>query len=299
MEKVDVRILVIIVTYNGMKWIERCLNSLQRSSIKPTVFLIDNGSTDGTQAFVKNNYSEVMFTQSPENLGFGRANNVGLRYALENNFDYVYLLNQDAWVFPDTLQILVDAHRLRPQFGVLSPMQCQANGTHLDDGFLACIANEPDILNDCALGVNLEQPHQVKIVMAAHWLISQECLTTVGLFSPTFPHYGEDINYRDRLNYWGLKMGVVPAARAIHDREKRPTPLKKRLHQFYMSQLRFLSNPMKSPALWVFFFISSYFKLVVRYKTLRGLGYFFKIVSNMPSIFENKKCSLEQKAFIK
>ena len=98
-----VRILTIVVTYNGLKWMDSCLESLRRSECPTDVMLIDNCSTDGTPDYVKEHFPEVNLVQSDANLGFGQANNVGLKYALEHCYDYVYLLNQDAWVMPDTL----------------------------------------------------------------------------------------------------------------------------------------------------------------------------------------------------
>ena len=71
-------ILTVVITYNGMKWVDACLGSL-RCSIMPTdVFVVDNCSTDGTPEYVRAHFPEVVLVQSDGNLGFGRANNVGL-----------------------------------------------------------------------------------------------------------------------------------------------------------------------------------------------------------------------------
>ena len=110
------KLLVVIVTYNAMRWAERCFDSLRKSTVVPEVFVVDNGSTDGTQEYIKKNYPEVMFQQSNENLGFGKANNLGFQYALNKGYDYVYLLNQDAWIFPETLGGLVNVSKLHPEY---------------------------------------------------------------------------------------------------------------------------------------------------------------------------------------
>ena len=98
-----IKILAIVVTYNGMEWIDRCLDSLLCSTLRPDVFVVDNGSTDGTQEYVHSHFPEVFFRQNETNLGFGRANNIGLRFAIEGGYSHVYLMNQDAWVEPDTI----------------------------------------------------------------------------------------------------------------------------------------------------------------------------------------------------
>ena len=52
------KLLVIIVTYNGMRWAKRCFDSLMTSTIVPNIFVIDNGSKDGTQTYIKDNYPQ-------------------------------------------------------------------------------------------------------------------------------------------------------------------------------------------------------------------------------------------------
>ena len=78
------RVLVIVVTYNAMRWIDRCLGSLLASKPKPDVFVVDNASTDGTPDYLSSNFNDVIVNKPGRNLGFGQANNIGLKYALEN-----------------------------------------------------------------------------------------------------------------------------------------------------------------------------------------------------------------------
>lgn len=229
-------ILVIIVTYNGTQWINRCLDSLRQSSHPVSTFVVDNKSSDETVAIIREQYPEVLIHESDENLGFGGANNMGFRYALEHDFDYVYLLNQDAWVMPDTLQALVGAHQAEPNYGILSPLQVNANKDKLDGNFGHWTATIPSILSDSLCG-QLKQVYEVAFIMAAHWLISRECLQSVGQFSPIFYHYGEDDNYIHRAKYFGYKVGIVPAVQAVHDREFRETTKEK---EAYMLSVRFL-----------------------------------------------------------
>ena len=81
----NAKVLVIVVTYNGFYWIKRCLDSLKESILQVDCITIDNGSTDGTQRFILENYSFVKFIQNKENNGFGSANNIGLEYALKTD----------------------------------------------------------------------------------------------------------------------------------------------------------------------------------------------------------------------
>src|SRR5690606_28048723 len=89
-------IYTVIVTYNGMKWIGDCLESLCQSSILSNVIIVDNNSEDNTVGYLKEKFPEAVILPQNQNLGFGKANNLGISYALENGADFVFLFNQDA-----------------------------------------------------------------------------------------------------------------------------------------------------------------------------------------------------------
>ena len=90
------KIFVIVVTYKGHRWYNKCFSSLQKQSIPVQVVVVDNASNDGTIEFIRKDFSEFVLIESRENLGFGRANNIGMRYALEHDCDYLFLNNQCA-----------------------------------------------------------------------------------------------------------------------------------------------------------------------------------------------------------
>jgi GT2 family glycosyltransferase len=291
-------ILIIIVTYNAKKWIDRCFSSISSSTIIPDVFVIDNGSNDGTQEYITANYPNVVFIQSTINLGFGRANNLGIRYALENNYEYVYLLNQDAWVYSDTFEKMIQAHEKHKEFGILSPIQIEANEKHLDRNFMINLChNGKNIIDNIILSKEVTIS-EINMVMAAHWLISKECLLKVGAFSPAFPHYCEDDNYADRAIFHGFKVGVVTNAYAIHDREFRTIDKKRRVYDTYINSIMFVSfinRVIKHPIL------SSYFHLftsVIKNKSLLPFSFLYRFTRDLPSILRYREMSKEEGAFI-
>ncbi len=236
-------ILTIVVTYNGMKWIERCLRSVKASTFASDVMVIDNGSNDGTPDFIRGNFPEVILSGNKDNLGFGAANNVGLRYALTNGYRYVYLLNQDAWVFPETFATLVRAFEENggKAIGILSPMQMEASLTRMDAQFRKHCGT--------ALENNPAETVRVPFVMAAHWMVSRECLESVGGFSPAFPHYGEDVDYIHRAAYKGLAAAVVKTASAVHDRADRPRPKDYRMKLKAITAKAAITDPRSNPLL--------------------------------------------------
>ena len=211
-------IYAIIVTYNAMRrsWIERCLDSLRDSSVPVTPIVIDNGSTDETRTFVPQRYPEAVWLPQEKNLGFGQANNIGLRYALEHDTDYVLLLNQDATVEPDTLALLLaegDGHSL------LSPLHLNGDGSDFDVNFRRFTLNAtslPQSVRECK---KIKGHYPIGEVCAACWLMPVALVREIGGFNPLFLQYGEDNNYYDRMVYHHIKSFLVPAAEMHHDRQ--------------------------------------------------------------------------------
>lgn len=296
------KILVIIVTYNAMQWAERCFDSLRKSSHRPDIFVVDNGSTDGTQSFIQAHYPEVMFLQSEKNLGFGKANNIGLQYALDNNYDYVYLLNQDAWVMPDTFEKLIAISRKFPEYGILSPFQMNADLYHIDHNFIVNVLkweSNADIINDI-YNQEIMDVYPVTEVMAAHWFMPISAIKKVGGFSPTFQHYAEDGNYIDRIHYWEQKVGIVPTLRVVHDRGGRVDSIEKVLYLNYANTLKELSVPGVNTMKLFVVIIHRTFVQMIHFKSLLPCKYLYLIIIQLNKIVRNKNISMNSTcAFLK
>lgn len=247
-------ILTIVVTYNGMKWIERCLSSVRASVLPSDIMVVDNASDDGTSDWIREHFPEVIVSDNRENLGFGAANNIGMRYALAHTYRYVYLLNQDAWVFPETFGTLIRAFEedgrtedegvrkaVGKPIGILSPMQMEANLTRMDAQFH----------KHCHKALENDRSETVRVpfVMAAHWMVSRECLESVGGFCPAFPHYGEDIDFIHRAHYKGFAAAVVKTASAVHDRAGRPRPKDYRMKLKIVTARTAITDPNSNPHL--------------------------------------------------
>lgn len=221
----NTEVFVIIVTFNGAKWVDLCFSSLRRSTIPLQTIVIDNGSTDDTLALIDAGYPEVHILRTGKNLGFGKANNLGMEMAYQHGAEYVFLLNQDAWIEPYAIDLLVAGHRKYSAYGVISPMHMNGAGDELEYGFSNFVAPNKceGLYSDIYFG-KVKDVYDVPFVNAAAWLVTRECLKNIGGFNPSFFHYGEDDNYTDRLRYHGIKVGVLPAARISHDRERGRSP---------------------------------------------------------------------------
>lgn len=213
------KIFVIVVTYKGQQWYDRCFTSLRESDMPVKPIVIDNGN-DGTTEYLKEHFPEITILPNTENLGFGKANNMGMRYALDHGCDYVFLLNQDAWIFPDTMEQLVAAAEANPEYGIVAPVQCNKEMTKALDGVIQFLIN-PDNVNrelfsDLMMGM-VKDIYPVAEINAAAWLLPRKTLEMVGGFDPIFLHYGEDWNYLSRVLYHGMKVGLMPKVHVVHD----------------------------------------------------------------------------------
>lgn len=215
----DYTVAIVIVTYNAMPWIDKCLQSTGNCP----VIVVDNASTDQTLAHLQSNYPKLSLFPQSENLGFGQANNIGIRYALDSGAEHVLLLNQDAYLVDDVLEKLLSFQKSNPEFGILSPIHITGNRQKLDKNFSYFMLREytGSFYSDYVLGHIKPPVYEVPFVNAAAWLISKGCLETVGGFDPIFFHYGEDDNYCQRVHYHGFRIGVITNTYIIHDRVDR------------------------------------------------------------------------------
>lgn len=296
------KILVIVVTYNAMPWIERCFESLRHSLVPVDVYCIDNLSSDGTQEFIIHNYPEVIFHQNTNNVGFGQANNVGFRYAISNGYEFIYLLNQDAWILRDTISNMVSVSSSHPEYGVISPLQMKPNLIEYEDIFGKGVLSKQNCICECDRPKGNEEPNVicVKLVMAAHWLITRDCLTAVGGFSPSFPHYGEDNNFLQRVYYHGFKVVVDKSSKAVHD-TKPMSQWDKQKHlylNFYINPIIELSNPLlRKPRKYGYWFIYALYGAIKNHSIV-PIKYYINLLLKAGKFTSAKMESLKTGAFL-
>lgn len=212
-------LFIVIVSYNGMAWLDMCLKSCSNYP----VIVVDNASTDETVSFIETNYPNVILLKQSVNLGFGQANNIGIRYALDQGAEHVFLLNQDAYLQEGSVEALLAVQKENPNYGILSPIHLNGNGNQLDRKFSNYVAyrKNPHFHSDFVLRKPLRDVYDVPFVNAAGWLLSRNLLDTIGGFDPLFYHYGEDDNYCQRALYHNFKIGIVPISFLLHDRGDR------------------------------------------------------------------------------
>ena len=212
------KVFVIVVTYKGGQWYDRCFTSLRESTLPVQTIVVDNASNDGTVEYIREHYPEIHLIESKENLGFGKGNNLALRYAYEHGCNYVFLMNQDTWLDDaDVINKLVELSQRHPDYGIISPMHIgpdkQSLNMMLELGSTVCTER---ILTDLYFGT-VKEIYQTNYVNAAAWLLPRNTLSVLGGFDPLIFHYGEDDDYLNRARFHGIKVGISLDSRIVHD----------------------------------------------------------------------------------
>ncbi len=281
-------VLIVVVTYNAMQWIDRCLGNAIKAADMADTLVVDNASTDGTAEYIAEHFPSVRLIACKDNPGFGASNNIGLSEVITQGYSYAYLLNQDAWPEEGTIKALVHAMEQDPRYGILSPVQRSADGK-LDRRFKAKCGSFLDKASGTV---------EVPFVMAAHWLVSSRAIRAVGGFSPTFRQYGEDDNYIDRLHFHGFLCGVVTSTSAVHDRAQRPEDKSKRIRLKCIAVEVRLSNPAHNFALRRILAPLELAGMSIKSLSAMPLRYIPVLIGRLKAISENRCRSMSESAFL-
>jgi GT2 family glycosyltransferase len=211
------KIFVIIVTFNGNRWIKDCLDSIRCSSIPVQTIVIDNASTDDTSHVIRDKFPEVILLEQCRNIGFAKANNLGIKKALSAGAKYLLLLNQDTKIKKDTIEILLKSWKDNQNdcFGLLSPLQLTYKGFAINRLILKYIS-ESSFFSDLLFRKS-KDVYEVSFMPASCWFLPMRVIEEVGIFCPLFFCYGEDTEYIERLKYYGWKVGFVSGTAIYHE----------------------------------------------------------------------------------
>ena len=259
-------VAVIVLNWNGREDTLECLQSLRRSDCPATsVIVVDNGSADGSVRAVRDLFPEIRIIENGRNLGFVGGNNVGLRAALAQGADLVFVLNNDTVLHPTCISELVRALDQDPAVGIVGPLMQRTI--------------RPDLVDmggnfDFRLGsvhllrfIEGETPSgllPIDYVWGCGLMVRAEVLQSVGLFDPRYGAYYEDADFCMRARAHGYRTAVATQARMVHkigrSGEKRfawQTAMRLRNHLlFFLSYAQPRQYPLLVPALLLFQFPS-------------------------------------------
>ena len=247
-------VVVVVLNWNGWRDTLACLASLkQLDYLEARVLVVDNGSTDGSIEHIRQAMPDVELLQTGANLGFGGGCNAGIRQALRQRADYVWLVNIDATVAPGALSALVALAQRNSALGAV--------------GSVVHELDEPEKIQLWGGGkVNLwtgrsrhllteQRPH---FISGASALLRCAALREVNLFDEQkFFMYWEDTDLGFRLRQAGWQLAVAPDSRILHKQSASLGRNSPQLdHYFIQSGVRFFKRHAPFPFFPIFFMLS-------------------------------------------
>ena len=204
---------VIVLNYNGIRYLEACLSSLRSQSYNNyEIIVYDNASTDVSVKFINQNFPEVVLIQGKRNVGFAKANNVAIDFALEKNSDFVFLVNNDTSAENTLIERLVANFQKQDSLGIISPAvfnlydrhTLQELGMTIDKfGYPLAIKSSKD-------------QARVFFVSGCAMMIKSEVLRKIGAFDEKYFMFAEDLDLCWRAQLAGYKVAVDEKAKIFH-----------------------------------------------------------------------------------
>lgn len=214
------KILVLIVNWNGREDTLACLESLNATEGEVgRMVVVDNGSTDGSVEAINRHFPQVTVIENQRNLGFGVANNMGMRLFLqETRYPHLFLLNNDTLVAPNALKILTSALS-EDGVGAVVPKIYYADGQRLWYAG-GSIDWKQGSATHCGFGRRDEERFnrrgEVTFATGCALLLKREALDKVGLFDKRYFMFGEDVDLSIRLAKAGYRILYLPEAVVWH-----------------------------------------------------------------------------------
>jgi len=213
-------ITVVIPNWNGINLIRDCLHSLELQTLNHTVIVVDNGSTDGSNDVVRNEFPEVQLLEFPNNAGFAGGVNRGIRPALARGAKYIALLNNDAVADEHWLEELVGVAEADERVGVVAAKIVTMDGERIDStGDLYSVWGLAFPRGRGEVDSGQYDSREMGDIFSASGgasLYRAQMLDEIGLFDERFFAYLEDVDIGFRARLAGWKILYAPKATVRH-----------------------------------------------------------------------------------
>jgi len=221
---------IIILNYKMRGLVKNCLKAILESEIKVQyeLIVVDNNSGDGVEEMIKERFPQVKFIQTNANLGMGGGNNAGIR---EAQGKYVLILNPDIFVFPNSLQRMIDFAKTREDIGALAPRLLNPDKSFQETCYRWHKIYTPIFRRTFfgRLGFGKKElrrflmsdwdhgsTREVDWIQGSCLLIPKNVLDQVGLFDERFFMYFEDTDLCRRIQNAGYKNIYLAEAEVVH-----------------------------------------------------------------------------------
>lgn len=239
------KLSVVIVNYNVRELLSECIKSVNTAltGIDGDIYVVDNNSSDGSVAYIRDHFPDVHVIANSDNQGFAHANNQAIR---QTNSDYVLLLNPDTVVFEGTIRGCVDFMDAHPQCGGVGVRMLTREGTVAPESRRAIPTPWVAFLK--MLGFTRkyymshlpwDKPGQIEVISGAFCMLRHKALDQIGLLDEDFFMYGEDIDLSYRLLKGGWENWFLPYDIIHYKGESTQKSSFRYVHVFYQAMLIF------------------------------------------------------------
>ena len=214
--------VIVLVNWNSFEYTHQCLLSLEKCNNTAAfdIVVVDNGSVDSSAADLKQEHPAIILIQAGSNLGFAGGNNLGMQYAMEHSYKYVMLLNNDTFVEPDFIDVLVAYMDENPETGVIQPkIYCNNNRSLIWNGGsyfnkLLGLAYTKGYLSKDKPGNS--RIKEVDWVTGCGFFTRTEILRKTGVLEEKFFIYYEDVDLSFRIKNAGYRLIYHPESVIYH-----------------------------------------------------------------------------------
>ncbi len=214
-------VAVILVNWNSFSFTNDCIHSLKEMSFSDyDIIVTDNGSQDGSGKQLKEIHPDIILIESNQNLGFTGGNNLGLKYAIQNNYTYSILLNNDTFVEKDFLSILINYMDAHPQVGAIQPKiyfnhdrKIIWNAGSYYNKFWGYTYSKGYLRKEKQIDNTVKE---VDWVTGCAFFVRNKVLQQTGLLSNNLFIYSEDIDLSLRIHQSGYRLMYHPASVVYH-----------------------------------------------------------------------------------
>jgi N-acetylglucosaminyl-diphospho-decaprenol L-rhamnosyltransferase len=215
---------VVLVCWNNKDYLEPCLYSLYEGGLRShfDIVVVDNGSTDGSQAMLREKFPDVQLIQNDHNVGLGRASNQGIE---ATNGRHILLLNNDTLVNGPSLDAMVEFLDSHPEAGavggrLLNPdgsfQAGYANFSTLSEEFLIATRIGELLWPGYPSHIDVQREKSVGWLSSACLLVRRAALDQVGLLDEEYFIYGDEADLQYRLKQAGWQVCYLPTVTTIH-----------------------------------------------------------------------------------
>ena len=235
------KVSLVILNWNGRDVLQECLSSAAKIEYPNyNIVVVDNGSTDGSQNFVQQNYPKVCLIENMENLGFAEGQNRGIQYAMESGADFLFVLNNDVTFEQGILNELIEAFGDDESIGIAGPVLYDAKHPEVVQAAGTVIRWKTGRVHNLQVSLidRTSSPKAINVDSVGMFVAKRALFERIGFFNPKYFAYWEDVDLCFRAKRAGFRIVCVLTAKLWH-KEGHSSRQVAGFHTYYITRNRF------------------------------------------------------------